>query len=279
MPIPEHPIAREQRVVLVGLALVALVIGVSLVRSYSRLSSSDRSGQDTAADKISASANTISADDLKNRLLKPDLGKKTLILDLRDSGDFSIEHIIGSRNVTMDTLMNAVPADRPDGFLVVVVDRADMEPNSNQATNSLMQGKVPAATLKGGYESWVAGLGQTISWGNPQSTIDVSKIHIISVEQAKDAFDKNRPFVTFIDTRTTDSFKAGHIPGAINIPLDDLEARRGDIPIRPNTVVYNDNVLGSFQSAVRLFDLNFFDARVIEDGWNAWKNKGYPVEK
>ena len=37
-----------------------------------------------------------------------------------------------------------------------------------------------------------------------------------------------RPFL--LDVRTAEEFAAGHIPGAVNIPVDDLRSRLGDLP-------------------------------------------------
>lgn len=39
-----------------------------------------------------------------------------------------------------------------------------------------------------------------------------------------------------VDVRTPEEFAAGHIPGSVNLPLDQLERRRGEIP-RPGLVV------------------------------------------
>ncbi|MBX7106448.1 MAG: FAD-dependent oxidoreductase [Gemmataceae bacterium] len=43
---------------------------------------------------------------------------------------------------------------------------------------------------------------------------------------------------TIVDVRTPAEFAAGHIPGAVNIPLDELRARLSEIPADRQTVVY-----------------------------------------
>lgn len=40
------------------------------------------------------------------------------------------------------------------------------------------------------------------------------------------------PDAVIIDVREVDEYQSGHIPGAINIPLGELEARVGEIPAR-----------------------------------------------
>lgn len=41
-----------------------------------------------------------------------------------------------------------------------------------------------------------------------------------------------------LDVRTSDEFSAGHLDGAVNIPIDDLEARLGELPRDRDVVVY-----------------------------------------
>ncbi|MEP7163017.1 MAG: hypothetical protein ABI747_04645, partial [Candidatus Moraniibacteriota bacterium] len=44
-------------------------------------------------------------------------------------------------------------------------------------------------------------------------------------------------------------------------------------------IVYGKDELSGFRAGVRLFDMRFFGERVLEGGFQAWKDKGFPVEK
>ncbi|VTT96837.1 -disulfide reductase : Sulfurtransferase OS=Pirellula staleyi (strain ATCC 27377 / DSM 6068 / ICPB 4128) GN=Psta_1619 PE=4 SV=1: Pyr_redox_2: Pyr_redox: Pyr_redox_dim: Rhodanese [Gemmataceae bacterium] len=50
----------------------------------------------------------------------------------------------------------------------------------------------------------------------------------VDVEVVLAAPDADRPFL--LDVRTPQEFAAGHIPGAVNVPVDDLRARLGELP-------------------------------------------------
>ena len=50
----------------------------------------------------------------------------------------------------------------------------------------------------------------------------------VDVESVPAAPEATRPFL--LDVRTDEEFAAGHIPGAVNIPVDDLRARLGELP-------------------------------------------------
>ena len=56
----------------------------------------------------------------------------------------------------------------------------------------------------------------------------VQTVQQVSMEEAVKAW-RNREAV-FVDVRTVDEYKQGHVPGAILIPLAEIESRRGEIP-------------------------------------------------
>ena len=64
----------------------------------------------------------------------------------------------------------------------------------------------------------------TISTNNPQNpNIPYPEVERVSIQDAKAAFDAGA--AVFVDTRTLDSYNAGHIPGAISIPENEMDAR------------------------------------------------------
>lgn len=58
----------------------------------------------------------------------------------------------------------------------------------------------------------------------------------ISLEDAKKAYDKGG--VLFIDTRAEAAYKTEHIKGAINIPVETIEARYKEIPKDKKVIAY-----------------------------------------
>ena len=58
----------------------------------------------------------------------------------------------------------------------------------------------------------------------------------ISLADAKKAFDEKS--ATFIDTHVKDTYDAGHIPGAMNITVQDLEAKFNTIPKGKKIIAY-----------------------------------------
>ena len=85
--------------------------------------------------------------------------------------------------------------------------------------------------------------------------------------------------VTVIDVRPADEFALGHVPGAINVPLADLQARLPEIHPDREIVAYCRGpwCVMSFE-AVAALRKRGFQARRLEDGLPEWKAAGLPVE-
>jgi 3-mercaptopyruvate sulfurtransferase SseA len=63
--------------------------------------------------------------------------------------------------------------------------------------------------------------------------ITIQDVPRISPDDAKNAFDAGNAI--FVDVRDNQSFSAGHIPGALSIPLNELQNRMDEIP--KNTLI------------------------------------------
>ena len=82
-----------------------------------------------------------------------------------------------------------------------------------------------------------------------------------------------------LDVRPREEFDAGHIAGAISIPLDELPARLREIPKSRTVVAYCRGpycVLAP--DAVRLMRRRGYDARRLAEGYPEWNMAGLPTE-
>lgn len=62
---------------------------------------------------------------------------------------------------------------------------------------------------------------------NQEPTVAVSNIPRVSVVEAKEAFDQNQ--AVFLDVRGASFYEDSHIPGALSIPLNELEERMDEL--------------------------------------------------
>jgi rhodanese-related sulfurtransferase/DNA-binding transcriptional ArsR family regulator len=84
--------------------------------------------------------------------------------------------------------------------------------------------------------------------------------------------------VVILDVRPAEEFAAGHIPGALSVPLDQLEAALSGLPERARIVAYCRGpycVLAP--QAVERLRARGFNARRLVDGMPEWRLAGLPV--
>ena len=84
---------------------------------------------------------------------------------------------------------------------------------------------------------------------------------------------------TVLDVRPEDEFAVGHLPGALNIPLAELERRLEELPPTKEVIAYcrGPYCVLSFE-AVQALRSRGFRVRRLEDGYPEWKAAGLPVE-
>jgi ArsR family transcriptional regulator len=84
--------------------------------------------------------------------------------------------------------------------------------------------------------------------------------------------------VTVLDVRPADEFVLGHVPGAVNIPLGQLEKRLADLDPAHEIVAYcrGPYCVLSYE-AVAVLRAHGFRVRRLEDGLPEWRAAGLPV--
>ncbi len=86
--------------------------------------------------------------------------------------------------------------------------------------------------------------------------------------------------VTVVDVRPEEEFAAGHVAGAVNIPLSELEQRLNELGDVEEIVAYcrGPHCILAFDAVARLREKGL-TARRLEDGYPEWKLAGMPIEK
>jgi rhodanese-related sulfurtransferase/DNA-binding transcriptional ArsR family regulator len=85
--------------------------------------------------------------------------------------------------------------------------------------------------------------------------------------------------VTVLDVRPEDEFALAHVPGAINVPLKELEARVAEIDPAKDIIAYCRGAYCVYSyEAVAKLRAKGFRIRRLEDGLPEWKAAGLPVE-
>ena len=100
----------------------------------------------------------------------------------------------------------------------------------------------------------------------------------LTPEQLLDMQDNNRsPLV--VDVRKPAEFGVAHIPGAINIPLAEIDARLDEFKHDNGVLIYCINGSRTRKAEAILVDANIANVYHLEGTFSAWIQGQYPIEK
>ena len=114
------------------------------------------------------------------------------------------------------------------------------------------------------------------AWAQPE---DTSKVPRITLAEFKPLHSKNA--VLTIDVRDPHGFDAGHIPGALNVSVVDIEIMANRVlketrPVVAYCACPDDG--SSLYVAAKLMRVGVKNIRVLTGGWAGWTKGGGKVE-
>lgn len=108
--------------------------------------------------------------------------------------------------------------------------------------------------------------------------LDADDLEQVSIEDLHARI--GRGDVTLIDVRPADEYAAGHLPGAISVPIEELDDRITGLPVRGEVVAYCRGPYCVYAvDAVRKLRAAGIRARRMEDGLPDWRARGLPVSE
>jgi rhodanese-related sulfurtransferase len=88
---------------------------------------------------------------------------------------------------------------------------------------------------------------------------------------------KTAPFL--LDVRTAEEFAEGHVPGATNIPVGELEAHLAEVPKDRPVVVYCRVGGRAALASSRLRERGYTNVSEMQGSMTAWEAARLPVER
>lgn len=107
-------------------------------------------------------------------------------------------------------------------------------------------------------------------------------IEIDDIEQAKKLYDSGS--VLLVDARSAHLYQKGHIKGAVSLPVDRFDEYIDSFldahPDASDIVVYcsGRECDQAHRLAQQLMNVGYEKCRVFIDGFEGWRNAGYPIE-
>lgn len=266
---------KENKIIFLGIGLILLISSFYILDKTPKEEESvqfEKSGNGT----LFTDYEYITASELSTKITSKE---KITLLDPRDSASFEKNHIENSLNVTEENLDQiTAKLDKKISIAVIGYD-FNKKKDESALIKKLKELKFEnVKALSGGITGWAQEGNQLVSGGDKESALDWSKIDQIIPEQLKLAIDNQYP-VFIIDTRESFLYNSGHIPGAVNIPLNKLEERKREIPLSKEVLVYGGNTDDDFKASVQLNDLGFLATFTLKGGFGAWQEKRFELVK
>ena len=108
-------------------------------------------------------------------------------------------------------------------------------------------------------------------------------LNTITLIEAFRAFQKGEAF--FVDARSWEAFKLGHIKGALNLPGEEASTSSQELedflPKDADIITYCDMAACTLSSnlARLMKEMGYGNVRILVNGWSLWKDANYPIEK
>lgn len=117
----------------------------------------------------------------------------------------------------------------------------------------------------------------------PKSDVFSGELEIKHTKIAKQIYEGGK--AVFVDARSSENYKKGHIKGAASLPMDQfdslIKAFKETYPTDTFIVTYcsGRSCDDSHRLEQLLFDHGYVNVSVFIDGYKGWKAEGLPIEK
>ena len=194
-----------------------------------------------------------------------------IIIDVRTQDEYNDGHLEKALLISVDVfedVVDTLPKDKP----IIVYCQGGVR--SRKAAEILVNNGFNQVYDMGGILYWIEeGFPIVVEEGA------VSAILFISVDEAYKVFLEDNDYL-FIDVRTEDEYKSGHIEGALHIPVTEFEERLDEIPKdRPIIVYCNGSSCERSVYAAGILKENYYREvyDMVGGGIFEWLEKGYPI--
>jgi rhodanese-related sulfurtransferase len=105
----------------------------------------------------------------------------------------------------------------------------------------------------------------------------VPSVALTEPEYLKWLIDSRQPVVV-VDLRSARDFRRGRLPGAVSVPLAELDRRFAEIPTQPMVVLYCRCPLEEAATAYSFLETKGYANHVVlQEGYDGWLRRRYPV--
>lgn len=178
---------------------------------------------------------SVSAAYVKKRLAQ---GKSTLIDARPFKRKYAKGHVPGAisiPNSRFDKMTNLLPADKKSS-LVFYCGGMKCPLSVKSAVKAKALGYTDVKVFQGGYPEWKMAYGKGVMGSQPNATNMAASVKAgpegdtITIASFQDIMENNPGSVHLYDVRDASEYSKGHMNGAVNLPVEDLEDKINTLP-------------------------------------------------
>jgi hydroxyacylglutathione hydrolase len=190
-----------------------------------------------------------------------------LVVDVRSGAEFGAAHVPRSINLGLKGQFASWVGSivSPDNRVIIVAE--SIEGISEAVMRMARVGlENVVGYLDGGIAMW------------EKAGLEYATLSQMPVAELNAQIEEEREGLQIVDVRRPSEYKAGHIPGAINVPLAQIDHSPGGLDPRKPTAVACASGYRSSAASSLLERMGFLDLYNVVGGYGAWTGAGYQVE-
>jgi rhodanese-related sulfurtransferase len=215
----------------------------------------------------------VSSEQLKAMI---DTKKDFMLIDARTATEYQEAHIIGALSIPdnkFDDSLSLLPADKSK-LLVFYCNGVKCGKSKKSAIKAAAAGFKKISIYSDGFPVWEEKGLHIVPGPDYSKKVETTVINPADLKKLID--NKNQDYVV-VDVRDEVEYKEGHIPGAINIPVDIFASRSGVLPKEKKIIVYCNTGGSSYSAYRKLIKLAY--PFIAQTKFVDWKEAKMPVEK
>lgn len=196
------------------------------------------------------------------------------IIDIRPTTLFNFSHIESSVNLPLpgENYQKILNKDKK----IIIID--EKETNEGKLfVKKLSEADYKTSYLEKGLQNYAQHNFSLISVGDINSDQDKSKVRFINAKEAQERLKGGEKF-NFLDVRSKNDYQQYHIEDSTNIPLEQLEKNKKNIP-HGKIIIVDKNYIRSFQAAVRLYDMHILGVYCLSESLEELEKQNPPQEE
>lgn len=193
--------------------------------------------------------------------------QESVVLDVRSETKFGEGHIPGSLNIGLRGQYASWAGSllTPESSVWIVAD--DDAAKADEAIMRLARVGLEnvAGVLEGGFDGW-RDAGKSVAQLEQRSVVELNSS--LGEEEG----------LLVLDVRRPGEYVGGHVPGAMHIPLSQLQSRMGELDRTASISVICEGGYRSSAAASLLLRTGFDRVRNVAGGTSAWRQAGFATE-